>query len=267
MKLCRFELRNAPGVVRSGMVYGGKVYETDGSEAVAIHEVSDTRLLSPVGFSPSIRLFEPDSRPGDWSGMAEGRAASLDLPFTYLNSSVLVGPQTELLACHASDEINVKPCLAAVIAGAASLLTPEESDGIILGLSLAMVFYAADLDRMERVRGLPPARSHDVGISFGPVITTPEELDQTVIEDPNGRRYNMTFSLQINEDEVARYDTSEISFVLAEAVSFASSTCPVRSGDLLLVNLGAPELARPLQSGDEVRLVSDRLGMLATRVG
>jgi hypothetical protein len=57
VKLCRFEPLGVPGTVHSGIVHGGKVYETDGTNPVAVHEAGDVRLLSPVGRPPSIRLF------------------------------------------------------------------------------------------------------------------------------------------------------------------------------------------------------------------
>jgi len=199
--------------------------------------------------------------------MSEGRHASVDLPFTYLNSSAVVGPQMELMTCHFSEDLSFRPCIAAVVAFPATLLDPQEAEAAILGVTLVNVFFAKDVARMEAMRGLPPGRSHDVGIAVGPAITTPDELEASVLEDPNGRRYDMTILAHVNETEVARFDASSVPFTLAEAVSFASSSAAIRSGDLVCIALGEPELAIPLRTGDEVRVVSDRLGTLVNRIG
>jgi 2-keto-4-pentenoate hydratase/2-oxohepta-3-ene-1,7-dioic acid hydratase in catechol pathway len=258
---------SSPGVARSGMVHSGKIYETDGEQAIAIHDPQDARLLAPVGHPPSVRLFDVSATGGDFSGLAEGRSASFEFPFAYLNSSTIIGPQTETMPCHISEEISFKPCLAVVVGAAATLLTPEESDQAVLGLTLVNVFYAADVDRMERIKGVPPSRSHDLGFAVGPVVTTPDELEPTLLEDPNARRYKISISAQVNDEEVFRFDTSDLPFTPGEAISYASSSCAIRSGDLICLSLGLPELEIPLRSGDTVRLVSDRLGSLINRVG
>lgn len=249
------------------MVYSGKVYETDGSEPIAVYEASDARLLAPIGHAPSVRLFDRATSESDWAALSEGRGASAEFSFAYLNSANVVGPQSELMPCLFSEDVQVKPCLVGVVSAPGTMIPSEEADPYLLGLTLGMVFYAADVDRIERVRGQPPSRSHDVGIAIGPVITTPDELDEALIQDMNGKRYKLTVSLQVNEDEVMRMDTDELPFTFAELLAYASESAAVRAGDLLCATLGEPDLPRPLQSGDEVRLINDRLGTLINRVG
>lgn len=249
------------------MVYGGKVYETDGANPIAVHEWTDARLLSPVGHAPSVRLFESTTLEADWSGMAEGRAATAEFNFQYLNPSVVVGPQTELMPSQISDEISAKPCLACVVSADASLLTPEEAHEAILGLLLVNVFYAQDLARIERARSQPTSRSHDVGIAIGPAITTLDELEEVARSSANGAHYDLAIQVQVNESDVARLSTAELPFTLAEAVSYASSSCAVRAGDIIAISMGELELSTALKSGDDVRIISDRLGVLSNRIG
>lgn len=267
MKLCRFDLISSPGAVRSGVVYSGKIYETDGSNPVAVHEASDSRLLSPVRLAPSFRLFEPWVAGSDWATMSEGQAAIADLSFAYLNSATIVGTHTELAPFHTSDEISFKPCLAAIVSAFGTNVMPEDAELHILGVTLANVFFAKDQNRIERMRGYPPSRSHDVGIALGPVITTPDELEETTIQDLGGRRYKLIMTASVNEEEVFRFDTNDLPITLTDAICFASTTAGVRSGDVIAINLGEPNLRSPLKSGDEIRVTCDWLGTLASRVG
>ncbi len=266
MKLCRFDLLSEPGVIRAGMVYGGKVYETEGSQPVAIHEWTDARLHAPVGLVPSVRLFDPITHESDWTGLGEGRQAEADLKFSYLNASTVIGPQSEIMPVSVTTTIACKPCLVGVVSANATLLTPQEAEDAILGLTLGNIFFASDLDRIERSRGQGFSRSHDLGICIGPAITTPDELEDATRDHPNGRIYDFTIHVHVNELEVASYHSVELPFTLSDALSFASESCAIRSGDLICLPLGTVSTTLGLQPGDEVRVVSDRLGTLANRV-
>lgn len=266
MKLCRFDLLSSPGKPRSGVVYAGKVYETDGTDPVAIFEVGETRLLSPIGHPPSIRFFESLPGEGDWVALSEGRSAAKELSFTYLNPATAIGPSTELMPCAISEEISFKVCIGAIVSEPGLRIPSEQADAYILGLTLVTVFYAADLDRIERMRGHPIARSHDVGIAVGPAITTPDELDNSLVQDLAGRRYAIPVAASVDGDEVARFNMEALPFTMAEALAFASESCPVVAGDLIVAALGTTDLERPLVPGSEVRVTSDWLGTLANRV-
>lgn len=267
MKLCRFDLLSDPGVIKSGFVHGGKVYETDGSNAIAVYDWADTRLLTPIGLAPSVRLFDTVTNESDWSGMSEGRHAKTDFTFAYLNPSTVIGPQTETMPVSVSENIGFKACLGIIVAASATLLTPDEAEDAIIGMTLVNIFFAADIDRMERVRGAPPGRSHDLGIAIGPAITTLDECEEAAMHHAEGKAYQFVISATVNDVEAGKWDTSELPFTPAEAVSFASESCAIRSGDLVCITLGEGTVNTGLETGDTVKLISDRLGTLANRIG
>lgn len=202
----------------------------------------------------------------DWTGLSEGRQAESDLKFAYLNASTVLGPQSEIMPVSVTTTIACKPCLVGVISANATLLTPQEAEDAILGLTLANIYFASDIDRVERSRGQGTSRSHDLGICLGPAITTPDELEEATRDHPNGRIYDLAVQVQINGEDTLGFTTSDLPFSLAEAVSFASESCAIRSGDLFCISLGSVVTAIGLQPGDEVRVISDRLGTLANRV-
>lgn len=266
MKLCRFELSETPGVVRSGFYYGGKVYETDGQTAIAVHESTAVRFLSPIGTPPSVRLFHHlGAGFSEWAGAMSNSGESADLGFAYLNPASVVGPN--LIVKHPyPDAIGVIPCLAIVVANPAEAVETDVADGLLLGLMPAMVFYYATLAESDRMRGLGPARSHDIACVIGPALTTPEELEEVVQETPHGTHYELEFSLKVNKVDVDAFSTEPEAWTPADLISYASRTRPVLQGDILLMSLGSVELKQPLTSEDEVILVSDRLGMLGCRI-
>lgn len=252
MKLCRFELVNEPAHPRSGIVYGSKVYETDGTNAVGVHEWSDVHLLAPLGLPPSVRFFSEPDPELSWE---EGEDSPVP-PFTYLNPAALIGPGLALPFPEWSRDLRVDACLGVVVAGAGRSVPVSESDELILGLTLVTSFY---------VPGLADGRSRDAGFAVGPAITTPDELDDAVTVDERGRRYRFGLTLRVNSEDIGTYDLSTLPQTVAELLSSASNSCAIHQGDVIAVSLGSNE--RKLEKGDQVQLVCEKLGTLTTRLG
>lgn len=248
VKLCRFDLATSPGTPRSGIVYGPKVYETEGANPVGVHDWSDARLLAPVGQPASLRLFPTVPVSGEV------------YPFRYLNPGILIGPNGSI--ARGASEMAVLPCLGVVIAGGGGSIPVADADEVLLGLTLANVFYQPMDSELE---GLP-AWSFDPGIAIGPAITTPDELDERVVDESAGRRYDLVVNLSHNGVEIQSFDVQRLGATVAQVLSFASLTTALRPGDLILIGLAeAPLPVRP-KAGDQVRLASDALGALITLV-
>jgi 2-keto-4-pentenoate hydratase/2-oxohepta-3-ene-1,7-dioic acid hydratase in catechol pathway len=264
VKLCRFEHTSSPGKHRSGIFYGGKVYETDGAKAVGVHESSDVRLLTPIGQPPSVRFFWCyDAPPVAGAGLA----AQLD--FVYLNPATLLPPVGVVKKPSYAGAMSFDACVAMVVAAPGAGIPPESAEEHLLGFTLATSF--ADEHLEVAPMGVPrySARRRDMGTAIGPAITTPDELDEAVIEVDSGRRFRLELSARVNGSEVCTWDLADLPVTLAEVVSLASESCALQSGDLLCVALPMRAGGRPLPDldrGDEVQLTCDRLGSLTTVV-
>lgn len=251
MKLCRFELLSSPGQPRSGIVYGSKVYETDGTNAIGVYEWSDVRLLAPIGQPPSVRLFDPPEEGYEWE-----HGADVPMPaFQYLNSSAMAGPGLALPAPEFAPQFFADPCLAVIVAGSGMNVPPDEADGLVLGLTLVTSFHTRD-------KG---GRARDPGFALGPAITTPDELDDAVTVDERGRRYRFGMTLRVNSEDIGAYELSALPYTLAELLAYASESAPLVQGDIVAMSLGRNE--RALEKGDQVQLVCEKLGTLTTRIG
>lgn len=264
VKLLRFELAAEPGHTRSGIVYGSKVYETDGANAIGVHEWAEVVPFIPTGQPPSYRFFRADALPDAWLRDETSR------PFhTYLNPASLLAPNRVLPMPLTISELGYEPQLAVVVASAASHTSVEDADALVLGITIANTLVARDIERAEKEHGAGHGRSRDMATAIGPFLTTPEDLDELVVDDSRGRRYKLEAIARVNGDEVAREDLTDLPYTLAELLSYASESCHLAPGDLVSIGpICQQGNARPrLDAGDEVQITIDRLGTLTTRIG
>ncbi|MEZ0327469.1 MAG: fumarylacetoacetate hydrolase family protein [Fimbriimonas sp.] len=261
MKLCRFELKAEPGVIRSGMVYSGKIYETSGAEAIAVHEAEAVRPLMPIPNAPSLRVFRSDLQPGIIPGMD-----SEDPYYFYANPTALAGASQILNHPETLSEISVEPYLAAVVVTDAYQIDVETADDVILGFTMILLMVSHSAEREERRIGLI-GRSHDLGGVLGPVVTTPDELEESLLDGEKGRTYALEAIIRVNGVERARGNTENLPYSFAQAISSASQNSPIRAGDLIAFGpLVDPEDPILLDPGDEVQLAVEKLGALSLKI-
>lgn len=251
MKLCRFELKSDPNVIRSGMVYGGKIYETDGAEAIGVHEAADVRPLAPVPTPGSIRIFRADLETDEF-----------EPSFYYANPACLVGPSQVINLPEIEGDFLMRSYLGVVMVGGGYNVTPEEAESLILGLTLVNVLSSKHLEEKEKAIG----RSHDLGICIGPVLTTPDELDDSMVATQNGIVYRLESHIKVNSVERARANFEEFTISPVEAVALASQTCTLRAGDLFCIGPIFDDEVSVMGHGDEYHFSMERLGVLATKL-
>jgi fumarylacetoacetate (FAA) hydrolase len=262
VKLCRFEEPATPGQARSGIVYGGKVYETDGEKAIAVHESGTVRLLAPVGRPPSVRFFWCYEAPP-----IEGAPLESQLDFVYLNPACLLGPVSVLKKPAFAEGLSFDPCVVVVVAGAGSGVPVESAEELVLGYTLGLSFADESMEGAGFGVVRYSARKRDMGTAIGPAITTPDEMDEAVIEYGAGKRFQMNIAARINGSDFGAWNLADLPVSLSEVVSLASESCALEPGDVICVALPAKERSAalpPLERGDEIQIVCDRLGSLTT---
>lgn len=262
MKLCRFELKSTPGEIRSGLVYSGKIYETDGEQSIAVHEAEDVRPLSPVGKPPSIRFFR----------MTDGRMPTTSedgLPlYFHGNGSGIYGPSQSIPKPHTVAHLDFEPYLIAVVGSDGFQVPVENGDDYILGYTLALMVVSRDLIREEMDQRTGFGRSFDIGGVIGPVITTPDDLEESITEEVPALKYGLSVVTRVNSVEVGRGHLAELPFSFAELVAAASDVGPIRSGDLLAIGPIATSAEMTfLDSGDDVQVSVENLGTLSLKIG
>jgi 2-keto-4-pentenoate hydratase/2-oxohepta-3-ene-1,7-dioic acid hydratase in catechol pathway len=256
VKLCRFELKSNPGEIRSGIVYNGKVYETDGSEPVAIHEADAVRPLAPTGTPSSLRVFRTPDEPTE------------DLFYTYANPNSLIGASQIVPEPEYSGALDFEAYIAVVIASDGHKIPVEEADGYILGYTLVNFLVTRDVERAEKAAGMGPGRSYDLAAAIGPVLTTPDEMEEVIVDSDDGRRFKLTAVARINGVERRRGDVEDLPYTLDKMISAASESCPLRTGDIICAGpITDPGDGILLSSGDEIQIAVEKLGTLALKIG
>ena len=244
------------------MVYSGKIYETDGANAVAVHEAESVRPLAPIPHAPSLRIFRTDLQPASFAG-----DEAEDPTFFYGNPMCLVGASQLINFPDYVETLSFQPMVAAVLVGDAYQIDPEVADELILGITLLNLLVAKDRERVERLAGAIGA-SHDVGGAIGPVLTTPDELEDHVTDAEKGRQYGLSTVVRVNGVERMRGNLSDLPFTFAQAISHASQTCTLKAGDIIAIGpVVSPEKTPVLlDPGDEVQLAVENLGAISLKL-
>ncbi len=247
-------------MVRSGMVFAGKVYETDGATAIGVHEAEAIRPLAPVPTAPSLRIFRSEFQPLR-QGLTE------EPHFFYGNPVALAGPSQTVTFPNFTTQVAALPMVAAVVVAPAYRVEIADADDLILGLTLICLLRApsVELGELETRGGL--GRSMDLGGAIGPVITTPDELDDFLSDQTFGREYRLDAVTRVNGVERERGNVAHLHWTFAEAISHASQSCTVKEGDIFamgpVTTADEPVL---LNGGDEVQIAVEQLGTLTLRL-
>lgn len=242
-------LETSPEVVRSGIVYSGKIYETEGGEAVGIHEGSEVQALPPIGRPSAVRLFESS---------ADG-----SLAYRYANPGAIIGPNTDLPFPAFARNVVCIPHLAFVISQNFNQVNSENAEEVILGFTILNLFK----DRELEAQGLG-ARAEDFLIAVGPVLVTPDELEDFSEFTDRGTQLNLNASFRLNGIERARASTRDLNTTVTQAIVAAGNAAVVGSGDLFAIAPIFPDLEFPvsLEPGDEIQVALEVLGTLTTRI-
>ena len=126
-----------------------------GAREHAEYPLADVVFRPPVLHPPSVRVFAAFERH--------------DPPFfSFRNTAPIFG--------HGRRGARSRPARASSTTGL-GVAAVIGADGAIGGLTLANDWTARDLERAERAAGFGPSKSKDFALSIGPVLVTPDELD------------------------------------------------------------------------------------------
>ncbi len=260
MKLCRFILNDTPELARSGIYHDGKVYETDGENAVGIHDPGKLSLLTPLGATTAVRVFEAFRRPD----------GTESLTYRIQSTSGITGPNGILESPPTAHALDFDLHVVGVIADRAQAVEVLEAPSFVLGYALMIVLFDDDLAQEERTLGLPVGPSHDMGCALGPYLTTPEDLTEfSVGSDPT--RFEWRCKIRVNNEDVA---TSVVpsDYAFSDFLAMSSERRTIQSGEVLAwPRAPKPPLAdspfgRNLLEGDRIEATVDGLGTLVVRI-
>ncbi len=253
----------------------GERARRDPAEVVPVDSV---RLRSPLPSPPSVRDFYAFEQHVKTARKRRGLEMDPDwyeLPvFYFSNAYAVVGDGDDVAVPPGSAELDFELEVAAVIGRGGSDLAPDEAEKRIAGFCILNDWSARDIQRREMKLSMGPVKGKDFATSMGPMLVTPDELDDV----RSGRSYDLTMTATVNGEEYSRASLADIFWSFGEMISYASRGTRVETGDVIgsgtcgtgcileLALVHGAERYPWLRPGDEVVLSVDRLGSLRNRV-
>lgn len=232
-------------------------------------------LMAPIPRPPSIRdsLCFLDHMRNCLA--ATGRSRELDdtwyrIPaFYFACPATVLGPYDDVPMAPGSVCQDFELEVAAVIGTAGANLSVEQAEQAIIGYTIFNDWSARDLQAQEGVLAIGQAKGKDSGVTLGPYLVTPDELEPY---RRNGR-LSLHVTAIVNDVIVGLGSTEAMDWTFGEIISYASRGVPLEPGDVfgsgtvpsctLLEHLD-PALPQPfpgwLSDGDVVTLQVQGLG-------
>ncbi len=233
-------------------------YFTGGSAREhAEYPLAEVRLLPPVLRPPSVRdfyAFEEHVKTARASRGLEVPPEWYEQPvFYFSNPAAIYGPEDEIPYPDGTEELDYELEVAALIG----------ARGEIAGFTIMNDWSARDLQRAEMRVGLGPAKGKDFATSLGPVVVTPDALDDLRLE----------MTARVNGEERSRGNLADMYHSWEAIVAHAARNTELRPGDVLgsgTVGTGCileHGDGRWLEPGDVVELEVEEIGVLRNRIG
>lgn len=229
-------------------------------------ELSQVRLLRPMSAPNSLRdfiAFEDHARAGAARRNEELNPIWNDRPIYYKgNHRSLIGPDEPLQRPAFTKELDFELEIACIVG--AKIIDADEhaADRAIFGYTIMNDWSARDVQRIEMVARLGPAKSKDFATSIGPCILTADEFDPS-------RGFEMT--ARVNGKVVCEANLSAARWTFPQMISFVSQSETVWPTDIYgsgtpfggcMLDQGGPYL----EPGDVVELEVQMIGVLRNQV-
>lgn len=262
VKLCQFEVINRPGdEIRSGLFHEGKVYETDGQNAIAVHDPANVRFLSPVGRPSVVRCFESyQAGPGEHA-----------LSYFFMNPTVVAGPGATVEVPPSVENLDLEVRVFGVTQDSGMMIDEAESDGFLLGYGFMVVLVDRDLSA-PGMGGEYWASSRDVGAFVSPFIVTPEELTLQLVRESKSK-FEWTYEISVEGETIADKGQFGSDYAFSDLLYLASRRSAVSTGEVVTwpalpkPDIELSRLSRYLMPGDAIKVVVEGLGAVTARIG
>jgi len=248
---------------------------SDPAEVVAAESV---QARAPIPTPPTVRDFYAFEQHVKTARKRRGLEMDSDwyeLPvFYFSNPYAVIGPDEDVLIPPGSSALDFELEVAAVVGRSGANLTPAEAERHIAGFCIMNDWSARDIQGREMKLSMGPVKGKDFATSLGPVLVTPDELDD-VRKD---RAYDLAMTASVNGVEYSLASLADIYWSFGEMLAYASRGTRVEAGDvvgsgtcgtgcILELSLVHGNDAYPwLKAGDVVELSVERLGKLRNRV-
>ena len=205
--------------------------------------------------------------------------------FYFTNHNSIQGPGNVVCMPDHFQKLDFELESAIVICRKGRNIRAEEADAFIGGFMIMNDMSARVLQMEEMKLNLGPAKGKDFATVIGPMLITPDELEEHKISaKPNhtGNNYNLEMKCWVNEKLVSEGNMGDMDWTFAEIIERASYGVDLHPGDIIgsgtvgtgcfLELNGTGKLNDPnyveqwLQEGDVVEMEIAGLGRLKNTI-
>jgi 2-keto-4-pentenoate hydratase/2-oxohepta-3-ene-1,7-dioic acid hydratase in catechol pathway/glyoxylase-like metal-dependent hydrolase (beta-lactamase superfamily II) len=229
-----------PGVSLLDLIANGTLAEA-GEEALrsaATVPLDQVTLMAPIPRPPSIRdsLCFLDHMRNCQAAMGGGRMLKdtwYRIPaFYFACPTTVLGPYDDAPMAPGSVWQDFELEIAAVIGTGGKDLTVEQAEQAIIGYTIFNDWSARDLQQLESQLGIGQGKGKDSGVTLGPYLVTPDELEP--YRDPASfGKLDLRVTALVNDAVIGTGSTAQMDWTFGEVISYASRGVTLNPGDVI----------------------------------
>lgn len=198
------------------------------------------KIMAPVPFPVSLRdayAFRQHVAAGRKNRGLEMIPEFDQFPvFYFSNHNAVTGPgQVEFMPDH-FDKLDFELEVAIVIGKEGRNIPASEADEYIAGFMIMNDFSARTLQMQEMKLNLGPAKGKDFCTSIGPVLITPDELEDRLTEPMEGHMgkcYDLEMKAYVNGKNLSQGNMADMHWTFAEIIERCSYGVDLLPGDII----------------------------------
>ena len=196
------------------------------------------RLLAPIPRPPSIRdsLCFLDHMRNCQAAMGAGRMLAdtwYRIPaFYFACPATVLGPYDDVPTAPGSAWQDFELEIAAIIGTGGRDLSVDEAERAIIGYTIFNDWSARDLQQMESQLGIGQGKGKDSGVTLGPYLVTPDELEPYRRPSCPGR-LDLRVTALVNDAVIGSGSTAQMDWTFGEVISYASRGVTLAPGDVI----------------------------------
>lgn len=157
-----------------------------------------------------------------------------DFPiFYFTNHRGVIGPGPCRVLPKHLEQLDFELESAIVIGKRGRNIKASEADDYIFGYTIMNDLSARKLQMDEMKLNLGPAKGKDFATALGPWLVTKDELAAQSRPSPQGERYSLEMTCEVNGIEVSRGNMADMSWTFAQIIERASYGVDLYPGDVI----------------------------------
>lgn len=157
--------------------------------------------------------------------------------FYFTNHQAVFGEGELMVELDHLNKLDFELEWAIVIGKRGKNIQAEVADEYIAGFTIMNDWSARTLQMEEMLLNLGPAKGKDFATTLGPWLVTPDELDEKMFDDPNGKIKGNMYDLEMkafhNGKQVSLGNTKDMTFSFAEIIERVSYGVEIFPGDVI----------------------------------